>query len=263
MNQLKEDIVLWIKEWFDKNGDENTPAVIGISGGKDSSVVAALCVEALGPERVIGVLMPSGSQADIADSIQLVEHLGIRSVEINIGPMYEMAILNLNYAVGMVKNPLVKGNLQARLRMTTLYAVSQERNGRVSNNCNASERFVGYSTIYGDDAGDFSPISSITSKGVMLLGRELGLPDNLWAKTPIDGLENNSVKGNTLTDEDVMGFTYDQLDEFMLSGMVMDDKDAGILIYSKHEGSRFKRRLPRIPHFKMEIDDLFKVIDNV
>lgn len=254
MKQLKNDIVLWIKEWFETNGDENTIAVVGISGGKDSSVVAALCAEALGRERVLGVLMPSGRQADISDSYSLVGHLGIKSVQVNIGPMYETAMDLIENSIGKVTNTLVKGNTQARLRMTTLYAISQENGGRVSNNCNASERFVGYSTIYGDDAGDFSPLSSLTSKEVMLIGKELGLPESLWNKTPIDGLENNIVDGETLTDEDVMGFTYDQLEEYMDTRDVKGDKATAALIAEKHKNSEFKRKLPRIPHFPVYVE---------
>lgn len=250
MRQLKEDLVEWIRGWFEANGDENTPAVVGISGGKDSSVIAALCVEALGTKRVLGVLMPFGRQVDIADSYDIVGHLGIPSVQVNIGPMYREAMDMIENAIGPVTNPLVKGNTQARLRMTTLYAVSQQHNGRVSNNCNASERFIGYSTVYGDDAGDFSPISSLTSNMVMELGRELGLPDHLWGKEPIDGLENNMIDGEPQSDEAAMGFTYDQLDEYMVTGNVKDDPQAAERIRVKHENSAFKRKLPRIPHFE-------------
>ena len=260
MEKLKDDIVMWIREWFEENGDENTPAVIGISGGKDSSVVAALCTAALGRERVLGVFMPSGKQVDLADSYALTDHLGINSVQVDVGPMYDKAIEGIESAIGEITNPLVKGNTQARLRMTTLYAVSQAHNGRVSNNCNASERFVGYSTIYGDDAGDFSPLSSLISNQVMLLGKELGLPEHLWNKTPIDGLENNLVDGVNLTDEDVMGFTYNQLDEFMLTGVVEGEPAITKLIADKHKHSEFKRKLPRIPHFKY-IDGVSELID--
>ena len=247
MKQTKDDVVLWIKNWFEENGNNTTPAVIGISGGKDSSVVAALCVEALGADRVFGVLMPCGTQADLGDSYDLVNFLGIPHSEVNIGKMYEAVMFALE-TVGEVNNPLVKGNAQARLRMTTLYAVSQEKNGRVSNNCNASERFVGYSTLHGDDAGDFSPLSELTSNTVMALGKELGLPEHLWGKTPIDGLENNVVDGNTLTDEESMGFSYKQLDEFMLTGVVLGHPEITELIAMKHKYSEFKRR-PRISFF--------------
>lgn len=251
MKQLKDDLVLWIQNWFKENGNENTPAVVGISGGKDSSVVAALCAAALGRERVIGVLMPSGNQIDIADSYALVTHLGIPSVQVNIGPIYQTAMDMIENSIGPITNTLVKGNTQARLRMTTLYAVSQQHNGRVSNNCNASEIFVGYSTVYGDDAGDFSPLSSLTTKQVMLLGKELGLPEQLWSKTPIDGLENNMVDGKPMADEDAMGFTYDQLNEYIATGDVSGNQDVSRAIQAKHQNSHFKRKLPKMPHFEI------------
>lgn len=250
MNQLKNDIVKWIREWFIKNGDETTSAVIGISGGKDSSVVAALCTEALGKDRVLGVLMPCGDQSDIEDSYQLVNHLGIKYVEVNIEEMYNTSLQSIEKSIGPIVNKLVKGNLQARLRMSTLYAVSQEFGGRVSNNCNASERFVGYFTLFGDDAGDFAPISSLPSDLVIKLGEELGLPSNLANKTPIDGLANNEESEIALTDEDVMGFTYSQLNEYMKTSKVENDEFAEGKIEELHNRSSFKRKLPRIPHFK-------------
>lgn len=252
MNQLKKDIVNWIKTWFKENGDETTSAVIGISGGKDSSVVAALCVEALGKDRVLGVLMPCGNQSDIEDSYQLVNHLGIKYVEVDIGDMYNTSIQSIEKSIGPLVNDLVKGNLQARLRMSTLYAVSQEFGGRVSNNCNASERFVGYFTLFGDDAGDFAPISSLQSDVVMKLGEELGIPSELANKVPIDGLANNESNEVSLTDEDVMGFSYAQLNEYMRTSKVKNDKFAEEKIRELHERSSFKRKLPRIPHFVYE-----------
>lgn len=193
--------------------------------------------------------MPSGHQTDISDSYALVTHLGIPSVQVNIGPMYQTAMDMIENSIGPITNALVKGNTQARLRMTTLYAVSQQHNGRVSNNCNASEIFVGYSTVYGDDAGDFSPLSSLTTKQVMLLGEELGLPEGLWSKTPIDGLENNMVDGKPMTDEDAMGFTYDQLNEYIATGDVSGNPESALLISIKHQRSHFKRKLPKMPHF--------------
>lgn len=250
MNQLKNDVIKWIKDWFEVNGDKTTPAVIGISGGKDSSVVAALCVEALGKDRVIGVIMPCGKQHDIEDSYSLVNHLGIKSVQVNIGPIFDATMDMIQNSTDPIKNELVKGNTQARLRMTTLYAISQEHGGRVSNNCNASERFVGYFTLYGDDSGDFAPISSLPSNVVMELGQSLGLPSFLAKKIPIDGLENNHNDGEYLTDEDVMGFTYKQLNEYMNNNEVKEDKVAEKKIRELHHRSEFKRKLPRIPHFQ-------------
>ena len=155
--KVKNDVVEWIKDWFEVNG-KDCKAVIGISGGKDSSVVAALCVEALGKENVFGVMMPNGEQFDIDVSKQLVEHLGIDSVVINIKDAYEGMVSELMKNFDAFEGQ-AKVNLPPRLRMAALYAVSQTVNGRVANTCNLSEDWVGYSTRYGDMAGDFSPLS--------------------------------------------------------------------------------------------------------
>ena len=205
----------WIRNWFEING-KGCNAVIGISGGKDSSVVAALCVEALGKDRVIGVLMPNGEQPDIDCSKQLVAHLGI--------PYY---VCNIHEAVNGVLNSLkVSGveisrqtviNLPPRIRMSTLYALSQSNNGRVANTCNYSEDWVGYSTRYGDAAGDFSPLGKLTVREVKAIGAYLGLPENLVEKVPSDGLTSR-------TDEDNLGFTYATLDEYIRTGICADEE---------------------------------------
>lgn len=215
----KDQCVAWIRDFFEKNGP-GCNAVVGISGGKDSSVVAALCVEALGKDRVIGVLMPNGEQADIDCSKQLVDHLGIKHY-----------IVNIHDAVEGLKSALPKDleltsqtttNIPPRVRMTTLYAISQSQNGRVANTCNLSEDWVGYSTRYGDQAGDFSPCSFLTVQEVKAIGRLLGLPANLVDKTPIDGLCGK-------TDEDNLGFKYVELDQYIRTGVIEDaDKKANI-----------------------------------
>lgn len=263
MENLTNELVNWVKQWFEENGNEKTKAVVGISGGKDSSVVAALCCRALGPERVFGVIMPCGTQSDIADSYSLVEHLGIDSVQVNIGPMYDTSLEMIENAIkhttdtstterpfDEIQNPLVKGNLQSRLRMVTLYAISQELGGRVSNNCNKSERFVGYSTLYGDNAGDFAPLADLTVSEVMKIGGELGLPKYLANKTPIDGLENNKSGVLVLTDEDSMGFSYADLEKFINTGTVKGKPQISKLIADKHNHSEFKRNIVKIPYFK-------------
>lgn len=184
--EMKERVVEWIRDFFEKNG-KGCNAVIGISGGKDSSVVAALCVEALGKDRVIGVLMPCGQQSDINYSELLVSHLGIKSYTINIETAVNGIIDQLTQA-GVEILQQTRFNLPARIRMSTVYAVSQSNNGRVANTCNLSEDWVGYSTRYGDAAGDFSPLSHLTVTEVKAIGYELGLPKELIEKPPIDGL---------------------------------------------------------------------------
>lgn len=235
--KVKNDCVLWIRDFFEKNG-KGCNAVVGISGGKDSSVVAALCVEALGRDRVIGVLMPQGVQPDIDAAYLLVEHLGIKHYEINIQNAVEAVLKSISALPETSRQTRI--NLPARIRMTTLYAVSQSVNGRVANTCNLSEDYVGYATRYGDGAGDFSPLSDLTVTEVKEIGRVLGLPEKLIEKTPIDGLSGKS-------DEENLGFTYAVLDRYILNGEI-SDLEVKEKIDRLHRLNRFK--LEAIPGFK-------------
>ena len=171
--EAKDQVVQWIRDWFDQCGP-GCNAVIGISGGKDSSVVAGLCVEALGKERVIGVTMPNGVQKDISDSMKLINHLGIRHFNVNIGETYKALMDEVEKQLGTQQTEVSRQtiiNMPPRLRMTTLYAISQSMNGRVANTCNLSEDWVGYSTRYGDAAGDFSPLGGLTVQEVKAIGK--------------------------------------------------------------------------------------------
>lgn len=235
--KVKNECVEWIKNFFEENG-KDCNAVVGISGGKDSSVVAALCVEALGKDRVIGVLMPCGEQADIDCSKKLVEHLGIKNYTINVFDAVEGVKAQVAKELEMSNQSLV--NLPPRIRMATLYAVSQSVNGRVANTCNLSEDWVGYSTRYGDAAGDFSPLSNLTVQEVKAIGTLLGLPEDLVHKTPIDGLCGK-------TDEDNLGFTYAVLDKYIREG-VIEDEELKAKIDRMHANSLFKLQL--MPTFK-------------
>ena len=219
----------WIREFFEENG-KGCNAVLGISGGKDSSVVAALLVEALGKDRVIGVLMPNGEQADIDMAKLLVNHLGIKYYVVNIKEAYEGIVNAFPEELEMSKQ--TKINLAPRLRMSTVYAVSQSVNGRVANTCNLSEDWVGYSTRYGDSVGDFSPCSHFTVQEVKEIGRILGLPEVLIEKAPSDGLCGK-------TDEDNLGFTYAVLDKYIRTGEI-DDEETKKLIDHKHKVNLFK-----------------------
>lgn len=230
--KVKDECVKWIQDFFEENG-KGCNAVIGISGGKDSSIAAALCVEALGKERVIGVLMPCGEQHDIDCAQLLVEHLGIRNFTINIYETVEALKKQVMGQMEMSTQALV--NLPPRIRMSTLYAVSQSMNGRVVNTCNLSEDWVGYSTRYGDAAGDFSPLSNLTVTEIKEIGRLLGLPLELVDKTPIDGLCGK-------TDEDNLGFTYAVLDKYIREG-VIDDEETKAKIDSMHERNLFKLQM--------------------
>ena len=234
--KVKNEIVEWIRNWFEQNG-KDCMAVVGISGGKDSSVVAALCVEALGKDRVIGILMPQGEQSDIEYSKMLGDFLDITRITCNIeGAVNEV----LDSFEGVVSpTPQTTTNLPARIRMATLYAISQSVNGRVANTCNLSEDWVGYATRYGDAAGDFSPISQLSVTEVKAIGRELGLPSELVDKTPTDGLCGK-------TDEDNLGFTYAELDAYIRDG-IEPNEEVKAKIDSMHEKNLFK--LQPMPSF--------------
>lgn len=239
--KIKNQCVEWIRDFFEKNG-KGCNAVIGISGGKDSSVAAALCVEALGKERVIGVLMPNGEQADIDCSYALCKHLGIKHYVVNIHDAVEGVKNNIPEELPLSKQTII--NLPPRIRMSTLYAVSQSCNGRVVNTCNLSEDWVGYSTRYGDAAGDFSPLSNLTVGEVKAIGKLLGLPIFLVDKVPSDGLTGK-------TDEDNLGFLYEELDRYIRTGEI-DDLDKKARIDKLHAQNLFKLQL--MPSFKPDFD---------
>lgn len=236
--KVKNECVEWIRDFFAANG-KDCNAVVGISGGKDSSVAAALCVEALGTDRVIGVLMPCGEQADISASYILVNHLGIKYYVVNI----KDAVEGLKKNIPLELSVQSATNLPPRIRMSTLYAISQSHNGRVVNTCNLSEDWVGYSTRYGDAAGDFSPLSHLTVQEVKEIGRILGLPAELVDKTPTDGLCGK-------TDEDNLGFTYAVLDRYIRTGEI-DDQATKERIDGLHSRNLFKLQL--MPAFEPKL----------
>ena len=232
-----EDCCRWIQDWFAENGD-GCQAVLGISGGKDSSVCAAMLVRALGVHRVIGVLMPRGEQSDIADSQLLCKHLGITNCTVNIGEAAD-AVERAVAAVTPLTNQTIT-NIPPRIRMTTVYAVSQSVNGRVANTCNLSEDWVGYSTRWGDSVGDFAPLAQFTVTEVKAIGRALGLPAQLVDKAPSDGLCGK-------TDEDNLGFTYAELDRYIREG-IEPAPETKALIDRKHKLNLFKlKMMPAFP----------------
>lgn len=249
-------IVEWIKVWFEKNG-KGCNAIVGISGGKDSSVVAALCKKALGADRVIGILMPNGIQTDIDASYKLVEHLNIKWYEINIHDAYLGVITQMNNCLfgrgakqlsnseAVMVSKQTRENLPPRLRMSVLYAMSQSMNGRVANTCNMSEDWVGYATRYGDGAGDFSPLANYTVQEVKAIGKYLGLPAELIEKVPSDGLCGK-------TDEDNLGFTYAVLDDYIRNG-ILPPPEIKEKIDAKHIKNLFKLQpMPTCPQFGYE-----------
>ena len=238
--KVKNDCIKWIRDFFESNG-KGCNAVVGISGGKDSSIAAALCVEALGKDRVIGVLMPNGTQHDIDAAYALVNHLDIKHYVVNIKDAVEGIMKNIPADIAVTDQ--TRNNIPPRVRMTTLYAISQSCNGRVVNTCNLSEDWVGYSTRYGDSVGDFSPLSRLTVAEVKQIGHLLNVPNELVEKTPIDGLCGK-------TDEDNLGFTYAELDRYIRTGEI-DDKEKKELIDRKHKANLFKLEL--MPCFEPDL----------
>lgn len=243
--RVTEEIVLWIRDFFDKNG-KGCKAVVGISGGKDSSVVAALCSKALGNENVVGVLMPYGEQpygevSDIGYAHFLCDYLHIQKVIVPITKAVNSIIEGVDVYRHVSTQAMI--NVQPRVRMATLYAVSQSVDGRVANTCNLSEDWIGYSTRYGDSVGDFSPCSKLTSDEVIEIGKYLGLPDELVYKVPADGLCGKS-------DEENFGFSYEVLNKYIRTG-VCEDADIKKKIDEMHTKNLFKLEL--MPSFEYKI----------
>lgn len=257
--KLADEIILWIKNWF-KDTNAQGPAVIGISGGKDSTIVAKLCLEALGEDNVIGVSMPGDGQDD-KDAKAVAEAIGLKhliTVPIRRGVR---CVANNCFAscamVGMFNDKGIEGsdelkkflsrseqNLPPRIRMATLYYISQLFNGRVANTCNLSEDWLGYSSIYGDAAGDFGPLESLTVTEIRGVGDALGIPRKWVWKIPDDGLPNSAP------DEEKFGFSYEVLDKYIRTGEC-EDPEVKAKIDRMHEASQFKRDLLHIPAYNL------------
>lgn len=237
------ELIEWVKDYFQRTASPDTKAVLGISGGKDSSVAAAICVKALGNDRVVGVLMPKGEQPDIDCSQLLVNTLEIKSYTVNVGSTFSALTDELSKHISLTPQAVI--NTPARIRMTTVYAVAASLNGRVVNTCNLSEDWVGYSTKFGDSAGDFSPLSTLTVTEILQVGDFLGLPYQLVHKVPIDGLCGK-------TDEENLGFTYAELDRY-IRGIddLADNPELKEKIDRMHRNNLHKLEL--MPQFKSGI----------
>lgn len=239
-----ESIIKWIKTYFVNNGNPNTKAVIGISGGKDSTVAAALLVKALGPDRVIGVLMPNGKQVDIHNSYEVCEYLGIKYYEINIETAMSALTLEIPSELFEIRdnNDIYWTNTPARLRMTVLYGVAGLIGGRVCHTGNASEAEIGYTTKFGDCAGDFSLLCDFTVTEVIALGDALGLPHYLVHKVPTDGMSGK-------TDEEKIGLSYDMIDDYIRNKKVPEKmEDYEKLMALRKNASHKQRIINAIPH---------------
>lgn len=230
VEQATKNLIQWIRDWFEENG-RGCNAVLGISGGKDSTIAAALCAKALGKERIIGVLLPKGVQPDMDDSLAVCDLLGIKRYIINIQDGVEATYRELTKN-GITISEQTKINTPPRERSKNIRAVCQSENGRMVNTCNYSEDYIGYFTIGGDGDGDFAPLGNLTATEVIAIGHYLGLPDYLIDKVPSDGLCGK-------TDEDNFGFTYAVLDKYIRTGEC-DDKAVKEAIDKKHKVNKFK-----------------------
>ncbi len=238
-NKVKDELVAWIRDWFERNG-KGCNVVIGMSGGKDSTIVAALCKEALGAERVIGVAIPDKGQG-LNGADEICAYLGIRYLCVSIGDMVS-AMMGMEDSESGQKVPLSKQaqqNIPPRIRMAVQYAIAQTYNGRVSCNCNLSEDWIGYSTRWGDGAGDFSPLGKLTVTELKQIGRALGLPLKWVDKTPDDGLPHSSP------DEQKFGFSYETLDKY-IRGIEVPSEEIKAKIDSMHQKNLFKMSMPEI-----------------
>lgn len=258
MKIITRNVVNWTKSILEKN--HQTKVVIGISGGKDSSVVAAICAKAIGPENVIGVMMPCGIQKDIADSQKLIDFLGIKSTTVNIGNAFNDLCNAIKLGVELSYDTMT--NLPARLRMSTLYAVAQTIGGFVANTCNLSEDYApgGYATLFGDNAGSFAPIQDMTVSEVIEVGEDLGLPYNLLHKTPIDGLQPLSDEEKIAKQTGIEGWTYARFDK-LIRGEKHDFTPEEVEILRKGaQAGKFKRDIVQIPKFKTYRPNIFDVL---
>ncbi|MBQ2653611.1 MAG: NAD(+) synthase [Methanobrevibacter sp.] len=243
MKELTQQVVNWTKETFDKLG--KTDMVLGISGGKDSSVVAAIGVAALGKEHVHGVLLPCGIQKDISCSYKLVDHLGI---DYDVQDIETLVKESLALVPGADKSYDAKTNVGARIRTNQIMVTAQTHGWLMANTCQRNEDVVGYATLWGDSVGSFSPLGMLTVSEVIEIGDDLGLPYELTHKTPIDGLQ-------PLTDEEKLGFTYKELSDLIRFGIKGEHYD---LIMQKFNANRFKLELIRLPKFDPHLPDYFK-----
>lgn len=244
VDEVTEELIKWIKNYFVENGP-NSKAVIGMSGGKDSTVCAALCAEALGKDRVVGVRMPCGTQVDIAFAEKACELYCGQSHEVNIGGAFERLfdeVMDHYHDCDEKVRDAVLTNMPARLRMTTLYGIAACVGGRVANTCNFSEDFVGYSTKFGDGAGDFSPLQNYTVDEVIAIGKHLEVPQDLLYKVPDDGMSGQ-------TDEEKLGFTYKELDLYLREDII-PEYDTFKNIMQRHERNVHKMKaMPAAPFY--------------
>lgn len=205
--KVTEQLIQGIRDWFERNG-KGCNVILGLSGGKDSTIVCKLCVEALGADRVITVGIPDKGQ-DLHGADEIAKWMGVQFHVVNIGSITDAIKHETYYGGGVRLSEQAEQNIPPRVRMLVLYAISQSNNGRVVGTCNASENYIGYFTKYGDGASDFEPIAELTVHELYQVGDELGIPKKWTYKTPSADLPN------TKTDEDEIGFSYKDLDDYI------------------------------------------------
>lgn len=246
--KTRKELVQWIKDWFEENG-KDANAIIGMSGGKDSTIVAALCVEALGKDRVIGVSIPDKGQS-INEADEICKYLGIRYIMYPIGEITKafntVSIVDNGEPKNGIWSNQSEQNVPPRVRMIVEYQIAQTYNGRPSCNCNLSEDFIGYSTFGGDSLGSFAPLSRLTVSEIKQIGKVMGLPKKWVDKTPDDGLPHSTP------DEEKFGFTYATLDKYIREG-ICEDKEVRHKILDMHYKNLFKVQILRVPTYDPEL----------
>ena len=231
MSDKLNQIIDWMTEFKNKNNVKGV--VLGLSGGKDSTVVAMLAKKVFG-NNVLAVSMPNGDQKDISDVQAIIKSLELTAVTINIKNTFDQLI----YDTHMNISEKAKTNIAPRIRMTVLYSIAQSYGYLVIGTGNKSEAMIGWTTKFGDSACDFNPIGHLTCSEVIEIGKELaeefGLDVSYIVKKPADGLTSK-------TDEDNFGFTYEELDNYLLYNIEGPniDKIKSMIKWTEH-----KRRMP-------------------